>query len=394
MSRILLAWELGGSYGHVATLRSVARELRARGHDCLFAVRDLRSAEEYLPELGPLLQGPRPPERSRSPVKVQASYASLLHNTGFDDPVELAGRLRAWQELLRTLRVDAMLANHAPVALLAARALGLPRAQFGASFCVPPVTAPFPSFLPEASVRDAVLRHNEAKVLQALNQALDRLRQAPLDSLQQIFEGCHSRIFGYRELDTYDPALREAGIHLGLPDNSHGDIPRWPSHPGPRVFCYLRASQQLQALMQALQASRLNLLVRITDLPPEKLQPFERPGLAITGQSVDIRQAAESCDAMIHNSPDGTTTEMLLAGKPGLLVPLDMEKSLLAWRSQQLGAALVSGDTDPQRIGGLLEQLVEDDTLRRNAQAFSARYRGQDRSAVLPAYVDDVLASL
>jgi UDP:flavonoid glycosyltransferase YjiC (YdhE family) len=394
MSRLLLAWELGGSYGHVAILRSVAQELRARGHECFFAVRELRAGEEYLPELGPLLQGPRPPERSRSPVKVQASYASLLHNTGFDDPVELAGRLRAWGELMQTLSVDAVLANHAPVALLAARALDLPRAQFGASFCVPPDTTPFPSFQPQLQVRDALLRHNEAEVLRALNQALERLHRAPLENLQQIFGNCHTGVFGYRELDTYDPALRKPGIHLGLPDNSHGEAPSWATWPGPRVFCYLRRNEQLQALMQALQASRLNVLVRITDLPPEQLRAFERPGLVITGQSIHMRQAAETCDAMIHNGPDGTTTEMLLAGKPGLLMPLDLEKMLVSARAQQMGAVLVSGGSDPQRIGGLLEQLVEDASLRRNAEDFATRYRKQDRGAILPAYAEDVLAAL
>lgn len=393
--RILLAWELGAGYGHVAVMRGVAQTLRELGHECVFAVRELRAAEETLPpELGLLVQAPRSPPLARSPVKVQTSYASLLHNTGFDDAVELAGRLRAWCDLIKALRIDAVLANHAPVPLLAARALDLPRGQFGASFIVPPEVSPFPCFQPQLNVAEDVLRHNEAEVLRRLNQALERLRLAPLERLQQIFEGCHSRILGYPELDAYDPKLREPGSHLGVADQSYGDTPPWSTQPGPRVFAYLRAFDHLQPLMHALQASRLNLLVRVADMAPEKLKPFLRPGMVITGGSVHLRQAAEQCDAMIHYGPDGSTAEMLLAGKPGLLLPIDVEKVLLAWRAQQLGAALVSEGRDAQKIGGLLERLVEDDSLKRGAEAFAARYRGQDRNAILPDYARDFLARL
>lgn len=394
MSRILLAWELGTGFGHVAILRRVAQALKARGHDCFFAVRELGPAEEYLPELGPVLQAPRSPVLARNPVKIQTSYASLLHNTGFDDPIELAGRLRAWQEMMRVLRIDAVLANHAPGALIAARALGLPRGHFGASFIVPPALAPFPSFQPQLQIADSVLRHNESEVLRSLNRALERQKLAPLESLQQIFEGCHTRIFGYPELDAYGAASREPGSHLGVPDQSHGKSPVWADFAGPRVFAYLRPFAHLNPVMQALQASRLNVLVRIAELPPEKLRPFLRPGLVVTADSVHLRQAAEQCDAMIHYGPDGTTADMLLAGKPGLVLPIDVEKALLSWRSQQLGAVLVSEGRDAAAIGGLLERLVEDQGLRRSAEAFAARYRSQDRSAIPAIYAASFLDSL
>ena len=48
MARYLFAWELGGDYGHLARLLPVALELRARGHEVVFAVRDLMGAEKLL----------------------------------------------------------------------------------------------------------------------------------------------------------------------------------------------------------------------------------------------------------------------------------------------------------------------------------------------------------
>lgn len=394
MSRILLAWELGSGYGHVAIMRGVARALQALGHECLFAVKDLRAAEEFFSaDLGPVFQAPRGPATARRPVKLQLSFASLLHNTGFDDPVGLAALLRAWRQLLQSQHIDAVLANHAPMALLAARTLGLPRGIYGASFTVPPLLAPFPSFQPQIKVEDEVLLRNEAQVLLQTNTALERLGLAPLQRLQQVFEDCHTRIFGYAELDAYGRA-RPPASHAGIPDQSHGDAPPWPDLPGPRVFAYLRPFPHLEPVLRALQASRINAIVRVADFALEKLQPFTRPGLVFTARSIHLRQAAEQCDAMIHYGPDGSTAEMLLAGKPGLLLPVDVEKMLLSWRAQQLGAALVSEGLDQQRIGALLERLLEDPELKRNAQAFADRYRKQDRDAILPDYAADFARSL
>jgi len=396
MKRILLAWELGAGYGHIAVLREVARALRALGHDCLFAVRELGPAEEFLStraeNLGPVFQAPRAPVNAQRPVKLQLSYASLLNNTGFDDPVALAARLRAWRQLLQTLRIDAVLANHAPSALIAAASLNLPRGCFGSSFTIPPVTSPFPSFQPQLSVERQVLVHNEAQVLAKLNQALERLHLPPWPSLQQIFAGSQQRVFGYPELDSYAAARPE--LFAGLADHSHGEPPAWPQAPGPRLFAYLRPFRHLEPLLRALHASRVSALLRVADVPPEKLRPFLRPGLAITTQPVHLRLAAEQCDGMIHYAPEGTLCEMLLAGKPGLLLPTDVEKGLLAGRAQQLGAALVSDGRDELALGRLLQQLVEEPGLRRSAETFAARYRSQDRTAVVPAYAADFSRSL
>ena len=48
MSRIFIAWELGGGMGHIQRLYPVAKGLRARGHEVVFAVRDLYRSEPWL----------------------------------------------------------------------------------------------------------------------------------------------------------------------------------------------------------------------------------------------------------------------------------------------------------------------------------------------------------
>ena len=44
MARILFAWELGANLGHLGALVTLAKALRSRGHEAMFAVRDLAAS--------------------------------------------------------------------------------------------------------------------------------------------------------------------------------------------------------------------------------------------------------------------------------------------------------------------------------------------------------------
>ena len=391
MSRILLAWELGGGYGHLATLRTAARRLRAAGHDCLFAVRMLKNAAEFLePELGPVLQAPVRLGEGFSPVAVQLSYASLLHNTGFDHPAGLAARVAAWRELMRAWKVERLVVDHSPIALIAARSLGLPAAAIGSGFDLPPQTAPYPSFQPWAPVPQAQLARNEEQVLLELNRALERLRLAPYASLQEIYQGCGRALLTYAELDHYDAPRTEP--YLGVPNYARGAAPAWPAGSAPRVLAYLRPHPQLEAMLQALAASKARVLLRIAEIGPERLRPWLRPGFEVVGHAIDLRRAAQDCDAYLHYAAHGTVAELLLAGKPGVLWPDNVERWLVARRAEQLGAAVVATHQGKFDVNAALERALSDGALRKAAEGFAARHRAHDRAAIPERLAQAVLA--
>jgi len=381
VSRILLAWELGGGYGHLASLRIAARALRGAGHDYLFAVRLLENAAEFLePELGPVLQAPVRLGGGRNQVPLQLSYASLLHNVAFDDPPGLAARIAAWREMLRTWRVDRLVVDHSPIALIAARSLEIPAAAIGCGFDLPPLQYPFPSFQPWTPVPGQQLRHNEEQVLIELNRALARLRLPPYENLQAIYGGCARALLTYPELDHYDTPRAEP--YLGLPDYALGAAPLWPAGSAPRVFAYLRPHPHLEPMLQALSASKARVLLRIAEIEPEKIRPYLRPGFEVIGQSINLRQAAQDCDAYLHYSAHGTVAEMLLAGKPGVLWPDHLERRLVARRAEQLGAGVVAPQQGEFNPGAALEQALNDPKLRASAEKFALRYRSHDRAAI------------
>lgn len=386
MARVLLCWELGTGFGHLVGLRALARELKAQGHDCAFAARQLGNAHEFLePDLGPVHQAPVRLGPSRRPVKTQVSYASLLHNTGFDDPVELAGRIDGWRNLMRALAVEYVYADHGPLALVAARTLGLPACYTGSGFTVPPLTTPFPSFRPRMNVPPRVLEHNDAEVLKELNRGLARLALEALPTLQDVFRGAHAALLSYAPLDHYEIARPEP--FLGMPDYSHGEPPRWPDGAGPKVFAYLRPHPGLVSMMDALHKSRARVLLRLSGVGPGAVQRYLRAGMAVVTGPVDFHKAAESCDAFVNYAAHSTVCEFLLAGKPGVLMPDLHERVLTARRAVQLGACVAVRGREVQGMVEALDRVLQDASLAAAAQAFARAQRAVDRAAILPRLV-------
>jgi UDP:flavonoid glycosyltransferase YjiC (YdhE family) len=388
--RALLAWELGGGYGHVARLRAIARALRDAGHACAFAVRDLAPATDYVEaQLGPVLQAPVRLHQPKNPVPTQTSYASLLHNVGFENPRELAARIRAWRDLMRALRTELVFADHSPIALLAAQSLSLPCTVVGTGFTVPPLVEPFPSFRPAMKIGEEILRRNEAAVLAELNQALALLKLAPLASLRDLFGGARMAALTYAELDPYAAVRTEP--QLGHPPLAQGAAVEWPAGDGPRLFGYLRPSPLLTPLLDALAATRTRALIRVSGVTAAALARYVRPGLAIVDHTVDVAGAAQTADAYVCDGAHGTVCEFLLAGKPGLLLPTHHEHLLLTRSAAALGAAV--GVNAAAGVGRGLAQLLEDPSLRVAAEAFATRHRSQRRESIVPELVQRALAA-
>jgi UDP:flavonoid glycosyltransferase YjiC (YdhE family) len=388
--RIFFAWELGAGFGHVAPMRVLAQHLRERGHQCVFAVSNLDAAARFLePDLGTLLQAPIRLNAGARAVREQLSYASILHNSGFDDAAGLVARLRAWRALIEQNACDCVIADHAPTAILAARTLSLPTAVIGTGFTVPPPTSPFPSFRHDLQIPTELLARNDDAVLGIANAALERLDAAPLPSLQAIFESCFPALFTYRELDHY--ACERPAPYLGVPDFSHGADVTWGERREPRIFAYLRPFDSFHALLQTLHALPCQVLLRVSEVDPATLAKFVRPGFVIVDREVHMRRAAETCDAFINYAAHGTVAEMLLAGKPGLLTPYTREQTLLAQRVSQLGATLTLSSPKDAVDASLITRLLEDPSLRSAAQTFATRYASQARERILSEWCDGFL---
>lgn len=387
MAKVVLAWELGAGLGHVAPVRAFAQHLKQLGHICTFVARDLDSTEEFIePQLGTVLQAPLKLSSINNPVRVQVSYASLLHSTGFDDPRGLAGRLRAWRQILQDTRCEVLFCDHSPTALVAAHTLGIPVASSGGGFLVPPVLTPFPSFRADLKFTTEILLRNEASVLTTLNVALEKLKLASYQNLQTPFMAATHAVLGYPETDAYE--IKRLEPYCGLPDFSQGAKPEWPTGNAPKIFAYLRPFKDLQAVLEALKKSQCRVMVRVAGVAQSKLKGFERPGLLISDQSIHMGEAARSCDAFINHASYGNTVEMLLAGKPGLLFPIHVESQITTRRVLQMGAGITPPTKGSFNVSEAIRCIVDDNGLHTAAQGFAARYAHQNRSEIIPNVIE------
>lgn len=376
---IVAAWELGGGRGHIMNLLPTLRELTERGHRVTFLSRDLVSAATLMRGL-PVRVLPAPFRLAAiaSRLPPAASYPEMLLRIGYDgDAATVTALLRAWVELFELLRADAVLCEHAPSALLAAHALGLPRAVFGTGFMVPPHTTPMPTFASLIEAPAARVAQAEQTVLDTMNAALQGLGAAPLQAVAHLFSGAARFLCTLPEIDHY-PDRRDA-TYWGPPDlllPQSAMPPPWPAAGQQPLFAYLHASYPAFAgLLRYLQAADHRTLLVSPGMHPDQARALSRPHLRVTPDMVSLAGVAAQRPLLVTHAGHGTIAAVLLRGLPALLLPRYVEQTVLALRlARQQLAVMASPDVRTHRYGPLLERLRDSPRLWASAAALARRH--------------------
>ena len=388
MARIVFAWELGGDYGHIARLLPLALELRRRGHEPVFVVRELYGAELLLAPHGliwfqaPLWIG------SVMNLPDAAGYAELLMRFGFLNPRSLTGICRAWRNLLAALKAEMVVMDHAPTALLATRGLQLKRVNLGDGFCIPPASRPLPLFMWWQRGNAVRQGDSEERVRQVANAALLALDTPPLLSLAELFE-CEATLFlSFAEFDHYPG--RTGGEFLGPVFSLGQGAPAvWPDGEAPRLFAYLKAGYSaLDRVLGALRDAPVRVLAHVPGASRDTLKRNTSPTLKFSEAPVDILAARTGCDLAICHGGHGTVSAMLLAGKPLLLLPMQVEQAMTAHALEKLGAALSVAPEAAGQLQRIVKRALGDVHLGTAAREFAARHQGYDQAATVAHAAD------
>src|SRR6516165_5816485 len=203
MARILLAWELGGDYGHLMRFVTLAHEFARRGHEPVFALRELTHVETVLKDdafrvfQAPFFAG------NVVGLPPAIGFAETLMRLGFIHPTALIGVCRGWRTLLNAISPDLALFDYAPTALLATRGLPLKRVLFGTSFSVPPRSEPMPIYRWWRGEPAARVFAGERGVLANANKVLARFAQPPMSRLADLLDADEAIIAASAEFDQY-----------------------------------------------------------------------------------------------------------------------------------------------------------------------------------------------
>jgi UDP:flavonoid glycosyltransferase YjiC (YdhE family) len=392
MSRLCLAWELGEASGYAALMARIAVTARAARHDCVAVVRDLHVAAPMFDAQQldtPLLQSPLATPTRAPRVRVQTSYATLLHNCGFGDATALVARLRAWLTLYRSFDIERVLVRHSPTALLAARIAGLPVVHYGNGFSMPPATTPLPCFRPDAVVANDILLRNERSVTHVINTALQALGAAPLARLADLLAPLPVYLTSCAELDHY---ARTVPIDvLGLPDLSYGEAPAWPASRDPRIFASLLPAPGVAAWLRLLAERPFCTLLRLAGSATVTQVPAK---LHIARGPLHFGQAIDDAAAVFGYASHNLVYESLIRGRPLALLAYAPDQLMLAQRVESLGLGILLPEQPDAQAEARLQRLIDDPGYAQRAAAFAKRHAGIPREQAPERLLDAALAAL
>lgn len=394
--RLLVCWELGGGLGHVRRVATLMHELRRRGHELFFASKDVVSAHDVLgDESVPVVPAPISFRGARD-LPPAASYPEVLLRVGYRDPGNLSGLIRAWRDLFALTNPDAIIAEHAPTALLAAQVEDIRRIGIGTGFFLPPSGNPMPPLPAPRPPPARRLIAAEQQVLSVINGALKRCGSGPLASVADLFHLDGAFLSTYPELDHYGE--RKGTRYWGeLEPPPAGDAPSWPRKgKGSRLFVYLHHSyRQFPALMRQLRDLGHPTLVVSPGIPDDLARKIRCSSLRVVPHTLNLQEVASASPTVLTHSGHGTAASLLRLGLPMVLLPNHVEQTVLAYRLARQGLGVIAGtDPDRERYDLLIARLGETDTYRQRAAAFAARYAGIDPSDQTRHLVDSMEASV
>ncbi len=390
MKTIFFAWELGLNYGHIASIAPIARRLRAVGHRCIIAAQTVLTAfQTHDPPFDMIL--PAPISRAKHTRAPTLTYPQLCKDGGFDDAMELTALTRSWLSLFDLVQPDMIVAEHAPVALLAAAISGTPCAQLGSSFMVPPRTVPMAAMWPLASVDAAARAAADAEVEAVLNQSCAMLGVPGYDNFAALLATAEDYVKTWPELDHYgpQPGRHYYGPMLGFDGAARID---WPHGDGPRLFAYLPADvRDRDAMIEALGALGWPTVLHGGALPADLPRHIR-----FSAKAVDIAQMGNEADIFVNHGGHGTVAAGLRYGKPQLLLPSTFERSILAYRAVQAGIACVPLQEEPtaRQLTTLLKATKATGTLATSCRQIAQRYAGYDPHAAAQELAEDVLEQI
>ena len=396
MQPVLVVWEHGGNLGHLARLLPVAQALRERGHAVVFAVAQPRAVAPLLAGTGvSIVQAPQ----VLLPLSFTTSAtcpADIWLRCGFASPPHAKVCVEQWLSLFDQLQPASVLVDASPVALYAAQFAGLPTVAFGHGFELPPAMAGL-NFAPWQDGLAQGVAHSERVLESALTGLASTLSSegsparrgdgglAQARAVGAILSLSRQALCTWPELDHFDrePGTADEAGTADFVGPIWNDLPEaqalaWPNKPGTKVLCYLTLTdRRYDFLWQALHMQGANVLVVSPAGIDWVCESTRGWGVTVIQRPVRLTNLLPECDAVIGHGGMGLTSMALHAGKPLMLLPLQLEQGLLAYQLAQRGLAISTlNHLNKAQVQARVTQLLQDVALQLRAVRLSARYPG------------------
>ncbi|MDT0594731.1 glycosyltransferase [Glaciecola petra] len=392
---IVLTWELGAGYGHIMGFTPLINVWLERGYKVSLISRNTVTAGNLLRDHPvSILQAPLYSREVANKVDLTLTYADIIYNLGYARTQDLVSLSNAWINLFSLIKPDLIIADHSPSAVLAARCLDIKTVTYGTGFCIPPDVSPMPTFQVVTAAQQADCNEREQKTLQNLNTVLGSHKKESLERVSQLFSASLNFICSLPEVDHYGkvrtlPAEEYAGPRFDAQKGVKADFPKHKTKKN--IFAYIKENApNFHALLNALIESKQICIMHVPD-PSHAVVNLcaKHPHLHLYSDPVQVEHVLKNADMAICHGGHGLVLAGLLAGKPMLLLPTQLEQSLLTKRlsEQKICAAINPRDTKANYLAGI-RFTIENPILRENVQNFAKKYSQLSNESAMSIIVD------
>jgi hypothetical protein len=240
------------------------------------------------------------------------------------------------------------------------------------------------------------LRDTEARLAGSANHVLQALDAPLLRQVSDLYEAEATLITGVPELDVYGPRAPESYIGA-INSVSHGAEPRWPGNKTTKVFAYLKAHYPLfDQVVSTLSRGDASVLIFAQGIAKQQVLRHQTPNLAFSDSPLLMSQVREECDVAVCHA-GGTVDVMLEAGKPLLLLPIQMEQTMTSRRVEQIGCGLAFlPDQPPSNLDKVFRKLLASGDIANRARAYAESHQGFSQATALERLIhccEELLAS-
>lgn len=353
--KAILAWELGYGLGHIGVLSPVAARLNKMGWDCILAGHIEHATRGLVPASSVAIAPPPLLTVQRN----SASYAELLYNAGFHNPIAALAAVKGWLSIFDKYSPSVLVADLAPFAILAARIAGLPVVITGSSFNLPPPASPQPylrvwdgatSLVPVGKI--------EAAALQGINTVLRLNNRQVVRSVFEMYNHATPVLCSYAELDHFERnAVMQPIRYCGpIRIEGQGISAPWPEGKGAKVFVHLKTSNSnTGAIIGALADLGCRTLAYIPNHPARSAD-----GQTISNAPFNLLEVASDSDLAITQGNLSTSLFFVERGVHVLSSPETLEQALTARRITKMGfGSTLANSSSKNGVAHAITQAIE-----------------------------------
>lgn len=322
---MLIGWELGAGRGHAERLVPVIAAYRAKGWNVIAALRDARLGAEVLrphqPAVGEghltIIRAPifSHTQIERGPVH---SLPEILAKTGFDKSDLVLPLIAGWEAILRRYRPDLVISDCAPSLNIATRGR-VPLIVIGNGWTIPPDIDPPPAFV--------ALSEGNRSVHDAANAVLSAMSAVVSDSavvscFADLLRGDLNIVCSLDETDPYR-SRRTEPLHwpfeIAAPTTAPVD-----GRSGGLIYLPKNHPARVGVVRQA---AHLNLPFEAFFNDVEQVAS---PNMIVHGKPIDFESIIPQKRVVIHHGGLGTAVWCMANQVPQVILPVDLEKFLIA----------------------------------------------------------------